>query len=135
MLSKIGNEHLLTRICLLLEPKDIIPFLESNKRVKSKLNPTVNSITNKIFYYGVTSSFFTMEEDDDKTNFAYDEKELLENHWNTKINWKSFFCQINHHFKSYPDKEISEIVEEYNSNYILPLKESKQNYETFKNWT
>lgn len=30
-------------------------------------------------------------------------------------------------------KDISEIVEEYNSNYILPLNEAKQNYETFKN--
>lgn len=128
MLSKIGNEHLLTRICLLLEPKDIIPFLESNKRVKSKLNPTVNSITNKIFYYGVTSSFFTMEEDDDKTNFAYDEKELLENHWNTKINWKSFFCQINHHFKSYPDKEISEIVLNFFKTHIYLLDLRTENY-------
>jgi hypothetical protein len=55
------------------------------------LNTSVNSITNKIFYNYVSRSIFTLDEDDDETiNYAYDEKELLENHWNSKINWKSF---------------------------------------------
>ena len=129
MLSKIDNEHLLTRLCLFLEPKDTISLLESNKSIKRKLNPLSNSITNKMFYYGATRSFFTMDElFDEKTNFAYDEKELLENPWNSKINWKSFLCQINAHFKSFPDKEISQKVLNYFKNHIYLSDLRKENY-------
>ena len=129
MLSKIDNTHLLTRICLYLEPKDIISFLESNKSIKSKLNPSVNSITNKIFENYVSRSIFTLDEDDDETiNYAYDEKELLENHWNSKINWKSFLCQIYHHFKNYPNKEISQKVLNYFKTHIYMLDLRKENY-------
>ena len=129
MLSKIDNKHLLTRICLFLEPKDIYSFLESNKSIKRKLNPLSNTISNNMFYYGVTRSFFTFDLDfDEKTNFAYDEKELLENHWNSKINWKSFLCQINHHFKSYPDKEISQNVLNCFKTHIYLSDIRKENY-------
>ena len=129
MLSKIENEHLLTRICLHLEPKDIISFLESSKSIKRKLNPSKNSITNNIFYYGATRSFFTLDEKfDETTNFAYDEKELIENHWNSKINWKIFFCQLYHHFKSYQNKEISQKVLNYFKTPIYLLELRKENY-------
>ena len=128
MLSKIDNKHLLTRICLYLEPKDIISFIESNKSIKSKLNPSANSITNKIFYYGVTRTIFNLDEDNDETtNYAYNEKELLEDHWNSSINWKSFFCQIYHQFKSYPNKEISQKVLNYFKNHIYLLDLRKEN--------
>ena len=127
MLSKIDNEHLLTRICLFLEPKDIISFLESNKSIKSKLNPSANSITNKIFYFGATRSFFTLDEENDEINYTYDEKELLEKHWNSKINWKSLFCQIYHHFKSYPNKEISQNVLNYFKTHFYLLDLRKEN--------
>ena len=128
MLSKIANKHLLTRICLYLEPKDIISFLESNKSIKSKLNPSENSITNKIFYYGVARSIFNLDEDNDETtNYAYNEKELLENHWNSKINWKTFFCQIYHQFKNYPNKEISQKVLNYFKTHIYLLDLRKEN--------
>ena len=129
MLSKIDNEHLLTRICLYLEPKDIISFLESCKSIKEKMNPSKNAITNRIFYYAVTRSIFTLNENfDEPTNYIYDEKELLENHWNSRINWKSFLCQIYHHFKSYPNKEISQNVLFYFKSHIYLLDLRKENY-------
>ena len=129
MLSKIENEYLLTRICLNLEPKDIISFLESSKSIKKKLNPSKNSITNKIFYYGVTRSFFTLDEKfDETTNYAYDEKELLENHWNSKIDWKIFFCQLYHHYQSYQNKEISQKVLNYFKTPIYLSELRKENY-------
>ena len=127
MLSKIDNEHLLTRISLFLEPKDIIPFLESNKSIKRKLNPSTNSITNNIFYYGVRSIFALDENIDESSNLVYDEKELLENHRNSKINWKSFLCQVMNHFKSYPNKEISEKVLNYFKSHIYLLDLRKEN--------
>ena len=128
MLSKIDNEHLLTRISLFLEPKDILSFLECNKSIKRKLNPSTNFITNKIFYYGVTRSIFTLDEEfDEIINFMYDEKELIENHWNSNINWKSFLCQIYHHFKSYPNKEISQKVLNYFKTHIYLLDLRKEN--------
>ena len=104
MLSKIDNEHLLSRICLFLEPKDIIYFLESNKSIKRKLNPSTNSITNNIFYLGVRS-IFTLDEDiDESSNHVYDD-----------------------HFKSYPNKEISEKVLNYFKSHIYLLDLRKEN--------
>lgn len=123
------NEHILTRISMYLEPKDILSFLASNKAIYGKLNPLTHSAINIMFYFGVIREIYSMNEkyDEDK-NISNNDKNLLENKWNGNINWKAFYCQSLKHFNSFPDKEISQIVKDHFKIHLFLMNLRKENY-------
>jgi hypothetical protein len=122
------NEHLLSKLSMFLEPKDIISFLSSNKAISRKLNPLANSSINLMFYLGVTREFFNMTEDNfEDENLSNNDKNILENKWKGNINWKAFYCQILRHFNSYPDKKISEKIKEYFQIHLFLMYLRKEN--------
>ena len=122
------NEHILTKISMYLEPKDIISFLSSNKAINRKLNPLTNSAINLMFYFGATREFFYMNDDyEDNKNISNSDKNLLESKWNGNINWKVFYCQISRHFDNYKNKEISEGIKEYFKIHLFLMYLRKEN--------
>ena len=127
-MQNIENEHLLSKIAMFLEPKDIISFLSSNKAISMKLNPLASSSTNLMFFFGVTREFFSMTEDYvEDENISNNDKNILENNWKGNINWKAFYCQILRHFNSYPDKEISKRIKEYFQIHLFLMYLRKEN--------
>jgi len=122
------NEHILTRISMYLEPKDIISFFASNKAICNKLNPLTNTAINLLFYFGITREIFSMNDDyNEDKSFSNNDKNLLESIWNGNINWKAFYCQCLRHFDSYPDKQISERVKEYFKIHLFLMYLRKEN--------
>jgi len=122
------NEHILTRISMYLEPKDIISFFASNKAICNKLNPLKNTAINLLFYFGITREIFSMNDDyNEDKSFSNNDKNLLESIWNGNINWKAFYCQCLRHFDSYPDKQISERVKEYFKIHLFLMYLRKEN--------
>ena len=122
------NEHIITRISMYLEPKDIISFFASNKAICNKLNPLTNTAINLLFYFGITREIFSMNDDyNEDKSFSNNDKNLLESIWNGNINWKAFYCQCLRHFDSYPDKQISERVKEYFKIHLFLMYLRKEN--------
>ena len=122
------NEHLLSKISMFIEPKDLISFLSSNKAINKKLNPLASSSINLMFFLGVTREFFSMTEDYvEDENLSNTDKNILENKWKGNINWKAFYCKILRHFNSYPDKEISKRIKENFQLHLFLMYLRKEN--------
>jgi hypothetical protein len=123
-----GKEHVLTKISMLLEPKDMISFSSLNKTINRKLNPLTSSAMNKMFYLGASREFFNMNEDYiEDENLSNNDQNVLESEWKGNINWKAFYCKISKHFNSYPDKEISEKIKEYFKIHLFLMYLRKEN--------
>ena len=103
-------EHLLIKIVMYLNPKEIISFLSSNKTIYKILRPATNPTTNTIFYFYTYQKFFEMTENPEKIKYNKNKKYLLDSYWRSSINWKLYLSQITSHFKLYPDKNISNLV-------------------------
>ena len=122
-----NRKHLVTRISMYLEPNEIISFSSCNKTLNINLNPITNPAINMILYSHLTKNFYSFEEDLEKDDICYNDETLLDNSWNSKINWKSFISKIFHHFKNYPDKEISKKVLENFRIHMFLLDLRKEN--------
>lgn len=122
-----NRKHLVTRISMYLEPNEIVSFSSCNKTLNENLSPITNPAINMILYSHLTKNFYSFEEDLEKDDICYNDETLLDNSWNSKINWKSFISKIFHHFKNYPDKEISKKVLENFRIHMFLLDLRKEN--------
>ena len=125
-----GNIYLLTKISNYLNPNEIISFSACNKTINEHLNPSNNRVINNIFYNHVGEQCFETDYEFENINKKKRDN-ILDNSWNSNINWKLYLSNIFQHFKIYPDKKISTMVlDSFKSHLYLPdLRKQNNNLE------
>lgn len=125
-----GNIYLLTKISNYLNPNEIISFSACNKTISEHLNPSNNRVINNIFYNHVGEQCFETDYEFENINKKKRDN-ILDNSWNSNINWKLYLSNIFQHFKIYPDKKISTMVlDSFKSHLYLPdLRKENNNLE------